>query len=186
MNYSTLPVRDLAGCHGYAGYNLPEGRLEASAERQGFGHAVATDRFEVVGPPAGTPLSFLARLSVNGVAFTLTHGFDSACLSIFVSDGVHQGSASACGTYGNSLLWTTSIAIPLQHNAHEQFAITYALGANATLDAEAWARGESAGAFLSFEDLPQGARVMSCQGYVRDTPVAARGLTWGALKTRYR
>lgn len=143
----------------------------------------ALDRFQVVGVPPGTPLSFRARLRVASVAYVFGHTFASACLSISLNDGISEHLANACGSNGNALSWETSITIPLQYAAHQEFTIVYTLGASASLQAGAYARP---GAYLSFEGLPQGAQVTSCQGYTQDFPVAARSVTWGALKTRYR
>ena len=83
--------------------------------------------------------------------------------------------------------WNTSISIPIQRAARERFLLTYRLLAVA-VSAEAYgqAAGDSKGAFLTFEGLPQGSRVVSCQGFTQDFPVATRSLTWGALKTAYR
>jgi hypothetical protein len=44
-----------------------------------------------------------------------------------------------------------------------------------------WAHG-----VLVFGDLPAGAKITSCGGYLDDAPVPARRSTWGALKLRYR
>ena len=39
---------------------------------------------------------------------------------------------------------------------------------------------------LVFQDLPAGASIRSCHGFVQDLPVLVRAASWGGLKLLYR
>lgn len=166
---------------GQVSYDLVAGRLYAKAvgcsgfDGPGGGGVIVrgSDRFRLVGPAGGGPVSFEVRSQlVGGVGGLGTCG----------GDLVEVGGASASANDAGSMYLYTTLAVPLSHQVGDEFRIDYYASASAG--------GPSGLGFveaqLSFAGLPPGFGVTSCQGYTGDGAVVTRKASWGALKVHYR
>jgi len=185
---TTLPARTVSvGANpshgtgpGTGTYNLPAGTLQASGTSNGGfpgGSVVdAKDRYKVVGIPAGTPLTFNARLDIS--AFGAQTGFFDAKLLEAASN---QQSWSASNPGQLMCVVNTSLVVTINRLAGEEFEITSRVQASTGQGGSASTSGS-----LHFANLPQGSQVVSCQGFVQDFPVPALPASWGSLKAQYR
>lgn len=183
---TTLPTRSasVGAVHG-AGpgngqYNLPAGTLQAGGNGTGGiggGAGVdARDRYHVVGLPAGTPLTFTAKLDLSG--FSGQSGFFQAILLEGTSNQqTFSGSNPGLLMYG----FSTSLVVTINRLAGEEFEITSTVRAGTGPVGSATFSGA-----LHFANLPPGTQVVSCQGFVQDFPVPALPASWGSLKAQYR
>jgi hypothetical protein len=151
------------------------------------------DLFVIEGLPAGTPITVLARFHVEGstasgcgsssrtrpegfISAQLLHGTDQRSVTASSMDDPYQ-SPQFCtmpGTLNEVLDLTIAGA------AGQPFELSALLYCNAKNGAS------TLQGTLGFGDLPAGARVTSCKGYVQGGPVSAIATTWGRLKTIYR
>jgi hypothetical protein len=183
---TTIAVRSASvpAGHGFGAgsgqYNLPAGTLEAGGNGTGGiggGAAVdARDRYQVTGIPAGTPLTFTAQLDVSG--FSGQSGF-------FFAEIIEGASNQQSWSHSNpgQLMYgvSTTIAVTINRLAGEEFDLKSTVRAGTGPVGSA-----TTSAVLHFANLPQGARVVSCQGYAQDVPVPALPASWGSLKAQYR
>lgn len=176
------------GMAGYrVAYDHPAGTVEVyHCCSLGRTYMKARDSYDVAGVPAGTPVVVVAELSVEGAILSL------GC------------SASGCwGTLGFSLASGASLREsyltrnmfaegrePVQGGV--ELPITIVAGQPVTIERQLWAQkapGGNHGAEgigrLRFSGLPEGARVVSCQGF-QDDPVPTLRRSWGKLKSAYR
>jgi len=150
-------------------YDLTTGELHTASPgndtgAQDYGAISTNDRFQVNGVASGTPLTFAVEMTVQG----------------------------DCG--GNASLWVglappaqvvcisteTVLRMPIQCIAGDFF------GVNAYVMSQSTGEASACHARYRFTGLPEGASVVSCQGFRQDFPVPIRPFGWGDLKVRYR
>jgi hypothetical protein len=176
-------------CNGSVNYDLAAGYLHAAGsggDQGGYGVVDAADDYWITGLPAGTPLSFEVLLRSRGSASANYgcgpfSGFGHATVTLREGDSNSiTVSANADGCSPTYVVFDSLLRLSVQRNAGEVFALSFVLNTGGNKG------GGSATAQLSFATLPQGAAVVSCQGFRQDFPVVARVVTWGALKQVYR
>lgn len=168
-------------------YDLPKGEASMSQPGRLCGATVeAADAFDVVGVPAGTPV-------------TLT--------VLFTSDGrVWTPGCSASGCYGDLTMRLSSGATVDEgfhtvhlysgsEDVHDVRSIVVTISAGTPLEiryylhgqrAPGGSHGSEAAGRISFLGIPSGAAVVSCQGYNSSAVTPTRKLHWGSLKAMYR
>ena len=161
---------DTTGFNTHGSYDLKQGQLASNVtfnDPGWTGSSVSTDdEYWVVGPPAGTPLDFVAEYHVSG-SWNVYPGVPQGN---FTSEGfIAAGSDSAGFAYppGGCCHGTISqpLSIPLHRLAQEHFHIRLHLASQ-----NYRGRVDETGV-LTFTGLPLGAAVVSCQGYVSDPAV---------------
>jgi len=171
---------------GHASFNAALGRVAASAQGgscSGVGQASARsdDDYEVAGVASGTPLIFMATLTVSefvcpGSVVGCCAGAASAALY-----GPVEGDSILVSTHGATCLsLPTTVQVMIQANAGDPFRVV----AIAQASGNETASGTIVGT-LSFTGLPAGASVTSCRGFVQSA-APALATTWGELKSTYR
>ena len=180
----TLDVTDSPGYH--VAYDLPRGTVSMS---QGGSlaqtYVLASDAYDVTGVPAGTPVSFTANFTVDGMVWTGGCG-GSGCGGYV---GIHLGAGPAFNdtTYAIHLFSGSQSfhdvrRLPVTMTAGTPIVIEFRLtGARSP----GGSHSSSGDGVISFSDLPSGAGIGSCQGY-STLPTPVRRASWGALKTIYR
>ena len=172
------------GCS--ARWDLPNGTVQMS--QPGFLNATwaeGVDTFDVTGVPMGTPVALTAQLVVDGSVFTLGCGgtgctgslsmrLMSGALVDETSYNLHMFSGSQAVHDVRNLPLTIVAGTPVQI----RYQVSGRRGAGGSHGSEGIGR-------LSFLGAPDGATVVSCQGY-SSTAVPARRTSWGAIKTIYR
>lgn len=163
-----------------ARYDIPAGTLRAFGG--GGGSVTMRDSFHVVGPTDGTPLEFTAQLVLLGSASRTGCQFGGAGVSGRLVEGASNAAdtfvvAPPCGT----IYLNTTLEVQIHRLSGERFQISASVGAGGYEGGS-----ESIDGTLRFAGLPEGASVVSCNGFHQGPPVpVARGY-WGELKTRYR
>lgn len=166
--------------YGCASYDIPAGTLSGQG---GSGGASATmsDSFVVVGPVEGTPLEFTAQLTLWG--YVDNRGCGRACCYAGGQARLFEGLSSAAEVSFNSC--TTSLSTTIEVQIHrlsgERFRVTAYIAGGGIEGASASIYGS-----LRFSGLPEGASVVSCNGFHQNAPVPVGRGSWGQLKTRYR
>ena len=163
-----------------ASYDIPAGML--SAYGNDGAQVAMIDSFHVAGPAEGTPLEFTAQLILSGQAsrVSCTHG--AAAVRGRVSEGSSTPAealaiAPPCGT----TYLDTTVEVQVHRLAGERFQI------NAFVSFGGYEGGSgSIYGTLRFAGLPEGASVVSCNGFYQGPPVPVAPASWGRLKTRYR
>jgi len=165
---------------GKASYDLPAGEFTGfgSATRRllsGAGGIGCTDDFVVTGLPPGTPVTITASLHVK---VTFSKNFSTGTGDFDVSLGEDSGVTRLTGHAAVD----TIVTYVLHHPAGEHFPFSigvYVVGTEATM---------SLTSQLSVDDLPPGAVLSSCNGFLRQgqSPVPAVPLSWGRLKAFHR
>jgi len=154
-----------------ASYSIPGASFSVSASVSGECGAQAritmNDDFRVIGLPAGTPVAIGAVLHLHGYwsGATMSDAFGHQ-VQLFTDYEVNDGEAT----------------LPIAAIAEQPFRLTIDSRAGADYSIT----GSSGSGGFRFTDLPVGAAVVSCNGYVSDQSVAARPTTWGKLKRIYR
>ena len=147
-----------------------------------FATVEAKDSFYVTGLPPGTPLTIHARIHVTAFA-EATNPFSASVFSRGWLREAGAGSVDAHASSGylqppESIDETRTLDFP--NLAGAEFLL--AMGARCDTDG-----GDgSVSVALSFPDLPPGALVHSCNGYLSGPPVGTRRSSWGAIKLHYR
>jgi hypothetical protein len=149
-------------------------------------HVTASDRYDVVGVPAGSRVVVVAELSVEGAIIGLGCG-GSGCwgtLGFRLASG-----ASAVESYITRNLFAEGRE-PVEGGL--VLPVTIVAGQPVTIERQLWARRAAGGNHgaegigrLRFSGLPEGARVVSCQGF-GDLSVSTLRRSWGGLKSAYR
>ena len=159
----------------HASFDLVTGLVSASAYTcygtysHGSAHATGRDRFRLVGPPAGAPVSFEARLIANGSA----GGFGTVSAQVGEVGGEYRN-VHDNGQGG----FVDVLVLPLSHAVGEEFELVYEVDASAQMTA-------SAQGTLAFV-LPAGYGVTSCQGFAGAGAVSTRRASWASIKSHYR
>ena len=168
-----------------AAYDLLAGTVEI-VHPGGVGsmYCEPADRYRVTGLPDGTPVQLVARLAVNGYAETAGCG-GTGCYGEFgarIGQGASVVSKSVTARFGpETVTLQETIDYPLDVLAGEWFDLQFRLWFLRAPGASHYGGGS---AQLTFGALPEGADVVSCQGYQLTVPT--RPKSWGQLKQLYR
>jgi hypothetical protein len=182
---STYSVCNDFNCgQGRVQYDLAAGQVGASVYAPDGGNFTvgvrAVDDYRVVGLNDGQPLTFEARLEVDGANNGLSPWpklpYGSGSFTVEIREGDANAQTASCGNGS----WKLTLAIPIVVNAGTSFRIACAVDAGA---ATGYAHADGR---LLFSGLPPGASVVSCQGYRFDVPVPAIRTSWGSVKSQYR
>jgi hypothetical protein len=177
---STAPGQSCGGdwkagnaCDG-ACYDLRLGLLQVVANRSlsCINEVTGTDHYVITGVPAGAPILCFAELHVSG---TLS---GSATAHALVGADPMNWVYAPYGSPDSPV--DDRLVIPLQVEPGQTFMVGMRL--HAELGAAPGMADLTAS--LEFLDLPEGARVESCQGYTM--PVATVPSTWARVKSTYR
>ena len=146
----------------------------------------AADAFDVTGVPAGTPVPLTVRFTVDGSIFTLGCGGSGCAGSIdtrlscgglvsenFIQRPVFLGSVPVHDERTIALTLTAGSPATILYYLHGQRSVGGEHGTEAT-------------GHITFEGLPVGITVVSCQGYSSGAPTPARRTSWGQIKAHYR
>ena len=177
--------------------NLITGMFSASgsgSSHGGRGEFTAMDRYTLSGLPAGTPATITAKLHLTGSTAsgcvplnstswpqgTVSGGFyySGTYNTVSVSSPLTQCSGASCCTGPASM--NQDVTRSISCLAGQAFDL------GTTLFAGASGGGSNISGTLTFESLPAGASIVSCQGFTQSAPVAANATSWGKLKQIYR
>lgn len=132
-----------------------------------------SDIFQVEGLPLGTVVSFQAELHI----VTTSPHPARIMASIRETEGGGQQSIDELTSESTE---TRILSIPIQTSVGDPFTLECEM-----IIGPPAAEGESkAIGRIRFRDLRPGGFIASCQSY--DVPVPSNGVTWGAIKVRYR
>lgn len=174
---------------GSGGWDLALGELRVYDGGQTLGSSwVAThDAYDVVGPPAGTPVALTAVLDFDAVIWTGGCG-GSGCWGYLEGWVVAGGNRQVVTlshdvyAYGDSMRVQGTTLLPVTIVAGQPLDIGFVLQAFRAPGGNQQVRGAG---HLRFTGAEATGTVVSCQGYGAAV-VPARRSTWGAIKTRYR
>jgi hypothetical protein len=169
-----------------AQFTIPRGLVTVAAEGYSdVGEAVVSlrDRFQLLGTTPGVPITFSARLHIE----------QTGTCGCFPGDACISASGEAVLAEGDHLInyfpactGAHDLVLPIQTASGESFEMWIYLKGTAGSDSRFYQGRLSATGALTFLDLPDGARVVSCNGYASDWAVPVRRTTWGRLKMLYR
>ena len=179
-----------------ARYNLIAGTMSVSSgggtELGSYAGILIRDLYWVVGPATAVPILFRVKLHTTGVArggmLDLTGKGQYICSTSYASIRLSSGAAfeetRASSQYEPTCSGNVPISItqelPLLHVPNEVFEVAYNHDLRNGYGVSVYTLGE-----VSFEGLPPGYTIQSCQGYAgRVVPTVAR--SWGMLKHSYR
>ena len=158
-------------------FHFPNAQIDTSVTSYGYASSMAlvtmVDDFTVMGLAAGTPVSLVAHLRVDG------DGMNSMLGTASVSGSIQDDAGHHAQTTGISFHGT--LDLPLNEVAGTPFRLTISGQANCYLNASTSMAGH-----FSFTGLPSGAGVVSCEGFVSDPSVPAHSTSWGKIKAIYR
>jgi hypothetical protein len=170
-----------------ASYDIPAGALSGSVsgsgERDRYTSVAMSDSFQVVGPADGTPLEFTAQLILSGSASG--RGCGIPCCDGYADARLLEGSSNSadslfysfCGTQ----FFNTTLEVQVRRLSGERFQVTTSISAAGSEGGSGAIDGT-----LRFSGLPEGASVVSCNGFSNGPPVPVTRGSWGRLKTHYR
>ncbi len=146
----------------------------------------ASDAYDVVGVPAGTPVNLTAEFTVDGSVFTFGCP-GSGCAGV-LEMSLQSGALVDETRYQiNLFLGSRPIhdvrRIPITIVAGSPVPITFEISGQRT---PGGSHGSTGDGRLSFAGLPAGATVVSCQGHSSGAPTPLRRASWGSLKAIYR
>ena len=155
-----------------AGYDLPAGQLSHSVQA-GYNSgasatAVSDDVYYVVGPRAGTLLTFTAQAHFTASVQSQDDPFypgSAGCAGAFDQGPAEQ--SFSIQAFGNQSQHSdTLLSLTLQRASHEPFRLSM------SGQGDAFFGNSSLVGTLSFAGLPPGAAVVSCQGFAGGPLVA--------------
>lgn len=145
----------------------------------------AADAFDVVGPPAGTPVALVVRMLVDDAVISMGCG-GSGCGGLVGASLAHgadvQRAEHSVGLFSGRLDFHDVIDLPVTIVAGQPERIDFTIYGRRTPGGNHASEGTASYQLLG---LPEGAVVTSCQGYTPG-PTAARRASWGRLKAAYR
>ncbi len=166
---------------------VPEGELGVY-RCCGLGIAATklVDDFDVQGVPAGTPVTAIAELEMDGWILGGGCGGSGCWGNLRGTVTTPSGALSRLLTANvfavDSVHVSDTVSLPLTFTAGSPARIEFLLEAFKSAGGNNGAHGVGR---IHFGSLPAGVRVVSCKGYASDaTP--ARATTWGTLKQLYR
>lgn len=171
----------------HVAFDLAEG-LVAVKHGGGLGQTYVTGRdlFDVTGVPAGTVVDLWAELWVDGEILSYGCG-GSGCQGI-LDFSLTSGGVTNSGSIVRTIFSPGSeevhggIPLPVTITAGQPVLVEYVLRGRRSAGGNHGARGTGR---LRFSSVPEGAGIVSCQGYSQ-VPVPARQSSWGRVKTLYR
>lgn len=183
---TTAAEMDTSRDGGSASFNLTDGRFVVGSWSAGIGRITAQDTYTIDQLPAGTPVTLVARLRLNGVADAssglqrwaeyagrLRHGTEMQSAGVYVS--------ALFSPLPHTRYLNTTIELSLPVTA----GVPFTLETRVVAACEFGARADSQSpALLTFAGLPPGARLTSCQGYLQESPVAVEPTSWSRIKVR--
>jgi hypothetical protein len=148
----------------------------------------ARDAYDVIGVPAGTPVSLSVEVPVSGEIYDSGGCGGSGCGGSFYAS-IDHGAEHAQYLFSSPPLYYGARA---SFSGTAQLPLTIVAGLPETVSFQFWARralggshGAHAQGVIRFTGLPAGASIVSCQGFAGQiTPVLRT--SWGGLKTIYR
>lgn len=166
LQFAVAPRGKVNCLESEVGFDLVQGVMHAYG---GWGRAVVADEYTVTGLPAGSEVHFAARLEARVSA---CGGFDDSgdgrCSARDGSNEVSLG-VSAFGQ-GRCEFEEAVLRLELRKIAGEPFRLDFLVSGTSGSTG-----GDGSGYLrLTFVDLPPGARITSCHGYLQDGPTAAR------------
>lgn len=165
------------------GYNIPQGTLYSIAVAPFGGCGPRTtieDEFTIVGLPTGNPISLVARLEVSiRTGCILGPGSLAAGIADEVLNSVEVGWDSFDLIVNEEGTKDTVLTLPIDGTTGTPFRVQFFVETRMG-ECVGWIYG-----IFSFDGLPAGAIVTSCNGYVQG-PVQVESTTWGTLKAHYR
>ena len=183
--YATPEATDF-GRTVYDGWDLVHGTLRIH-HWGGLGTSTvhASDLFDVNGVPTGTEVVVEVRMNVDGWAATDgcggtgCAGYVGASITTPVESAYQYGIGHTFGGVVGIGFW---VATNLTLTAGTPVPVSFLIEARRTAGGSHAADGVGTYTFLG---LPEGAKVVSCQGYL-DPSVPALPRSWGSLKAAYR
>jgi len=167
--------------------NVPAGTFDLSYSEAMTIAMSVRDEFVVTGPAAGTPVPMRVRLRFSGAACAYGPSVGSGAagtMSLRLLDplpGENPASVPFSVPYSTSCFvsYADSVDLVFTRPAGTPFGLEI--------------HGDSHGGYnfsdharFTFLDLPPGARVSSCKGYLQEQPTPARPTSWGGVKAAYR
>lgn len=168
-------------------YDVPAGTLDLSYDEAMTISMSVRDEFVVTGPQAGTPVPMRIRLRFSGVACAYGPSLGSGAavtMSLKLLDplpGENPASLLVNVPYSTSCFVSYADSVDL--------VFTRPAGTPFGLEIHGDARGGynfNNHARFTFLDLPPGAHVNSCKGYLQEQPTPAHPISWGGVKAAYR
>lgn len=148
-------------------------------------YVLVADLYDVMGVPAGTPVSFTAQLAVEGMVWTSGCG-GSGCggyVSIHLgADGAVSDTTYSISLFNGSQSFSDVRRLPVTIVAGSPLRIEFELSGGRVPGGSHSSSGDGV---LEFVGLPAGAVISSCQGYGSQV-VPTRHVSWGSVKTIYR
>lgn len=176
------------GITAHAAFDVGAGTLAAIHGELYPGQTSVTvhDSFDIAGLPAGTPVTVTAELVADGEITTTGCGGAGCGGSVYASiatagelaEQLEGGILFAPGTRPEHLVVRLPVTLTAGTPQPIAFRVYGARGPGGNH------RAELAGAYR-FLDLPPGASVVSCRGFVQ-SPTPARPASWGRVKAAYR
>ncbi len=168
-------------------YDLPAGRVHSrwggASETGNSFSLIVHDDYWIEGPAGSTPIPITARLHVTGVAIGGTRGLPPygcsyARLSAELAfDAQHVGTSAEAACADVPVDEVLSVSLSRVVGEIFQLTISVATGAASS--------HASVDGVLTFDDLPAGYSIRSCQGFA-NAPTPTRSASWGSLKAAYR
>jgi hypothetical protein len=182
-------------------FNLGSGTFQVASQGgsnyAGGGTLTTRDLYAVTGPPAGTDLTVLAKLTVasntaSGCGLDVapsTTNFASLTVGASTSSASASSIWLGCTPFGGpgSFLccsdpgtMNSPIVLSIPCVAGQPFEMKI------VLDSRSSVSSGSLSATLAFEDLPANGSITSCNGFSQGGPVPVNAISWGRLKQIYR
>jgi hypothetical protein len=168
-------------------YDLPAGTVEVlHCCGSGVGYTRVRDEFDVVGVPAGTRVTVVAEMPIEG--WILSNGCSASGCSGYLDGEIVSALSRSLITLTEHLYDLGRVAVsgrvrlPMTIVAGQPQVLEFALSARRHAGGNHGAEGIG---HILFTGLPAGTRVVSCNGY-GDALVPARRESWGQVKTIYR
>ena len=125
------------------------------------------------------PIAIVAKMVTTGSCSAHGCQYSSASISETLEmSGGPSGSRSAGTCTARGVRDTVTVPISVTPGVPFELEVT--------LEATSFFGSAYAGCSLSFDSLPPGGAITSCQGFTSAPPVATRGRSWGSLKLLYR
>ena len=175
---SSLPADASSGggCNPYGctsssvSYDIPHAglslRTSVSGDAGAYAKLTVQDDFRLIGLAPGGSAALIVRLQVNSLY----------CVATLRDANGHE--LSGAGDYDNN---NVALSLPITAVEDQPFRLQFELvGYGDYFTGGAYGSG-----VFSFDGVPGGAAIVSCNGYVSDITVPVRTTSWGKLKSMY-
>jgi hypothetical protein len=168
-------------------YDLIQGTMHstwgACSEQTLSFYMTVHDDYWLEGPASATAIPFIVRMHVTGIAQGGTrplppYGCAYAEMSADLSSGALHDGVSA-NSFCTSVAVDRLLSVSVEHLPGEVFQVTMMLNTGGSCSFA------TADGVLTFEGVPPGYSIRSCQGYAA-FPTPTRPTTWGNVKAAYR